>query len=59
MDVDIRMADHVDVPYELLAQGKMDAILVSPQDEGRYEWVHLAPTIPCLPFCRRISTRRA
>lgn len=42
VDVDIRMADHVDVPYELLAQGKMDAILVSPQDEGRYEWVHLA-----------------
>ena len=42
VDVDIRMADHVDVPYELLAQGKMDAILVSPQDEGQYEWVHLA-----------------
>ena len=41
VDVDIRMADHVDVPYELLAQGKMDAILVSPQDEGQYEWVHL------------------
>ena len=39
VDVDIRMADHVDVPYELLAQGKMDAILVSPQDEGQYEWV--------------------
>ena len=33
VDVDIRMADHVDVPYELLAQGKMDAILVSPQDD--------------------------
>ena len=42
VDVDIRMADHVDIPYELLAQGKMDAILVSPQDEGQYEWVHLA-----------------
>ncbi|MCF2619530.1 LysR family transcriptional regulator [Oscillibacter valericigenes] len=42
VDVDIRMADHVDVPYELLAQGKMDAILVSAQDDGQYEWVHLA-----------------
>ena len=49
--VDIRMADHVDVPYELLAQGKMDAILVSPQDEGQYEWVHLAddPMFAVLP----------
>ena len=47
----IRMADHVDVPYELLAQGKMDAILVSPQDEGQYEWVHLAddPMFAVLP----------
>ena len=46
-----RMADHVDVPYELLAQGKMDAILVSPQDEGQYEWVHLAddPMFAVLP----------
>ena len=51
VDVDIRMADHVDVPYELLAQGKMDAILVSPQDEGQYEWVHLAddPMFVVLP----------
>ena len=51
VDVDIRMADHVDVPYELLAQGKMDAILVSPQDEGQYEWVHLAddPRFAVLP----------
>ena len=51
VDVDIRMADHVDVPYELLAQGKMDAILVSPQDEGQYEWVHLAddPMFAILP----------
>ena len=50
-DADIRMADHVDVPYELLAQGKMDAILVSPQDEGQYEWVHLAddPMFAVLP----------
>ena len=51
VDVDIRMADHVDVPYELLAQGKMDAILVSPQDEGQDEWVHLAddPMFAVLP----------
>ena len=51
VDVDIRMADHVDVPYELLAQGKMDAILVSAQDEGPYEWVHLAndPMFAVLP----------
>lgn len=51
VDVDIRMADHVDVPYELLAQGKMDAILVSPQYEGQYEWVHLAddPMFAVLP----------
>ena len=51
VDVDIRMADHVDVPYELLAQGKIDAILVSPQDEGQYEWVHLAddPMFAVLP----------
>lgn len=51
VDVDIRMADHVDVPYKLLAQGKMDAILVSPQDEGQYEWVHLAddPMFAVLP----------
>jgi len=39
-------ADHVDVPYELLAQGKMDAILVSPQDEGQYEWVQGAMRSP-------------
>ena len=51
MNVDIRMADHVDVPYELLSQGKMDAILVSPQDDGNYEWVHLAddPMYAVLP----------
>ena len=49
--VAIRGADHVDGPYELLARGKMDAILVSPQDEGQYEWVHLAddPTFAVLP----------
>lgn len=51
VNVDIRMADHVDVPYELLAQGKMDAILVSPQEEGSYEWIHLAddPMYAVLP----------
>ena len=51
VNVDIRMADHVDVPYELLSQGKMDAILVSPQDDGNYEWVHLAddPMYAVLP----------
>ena len=51
VDVDIRMADHVDIHYELLAQGRMDAILVSPQDEGQYEWVHLAddPMFAVLP----------
>lgn len=49
VDVDIRMADHVDVPYELLAQGKMDAILVSPQDEGQYEGAS----------CRRSHVRRS
>ena len=51
VDVDIRMAAHVDVPSELLAQGKMDAILVSPQDAGQYEWVHLAddPMFAVLP----------
>ncbi len=51
VNVDIRMADHVDVPYELLAQGKMDAILVSPQEGGDYEWIHLAddPMYAVLP----------
>ena len=51
VDVDIRMADHVDIPYALLAQGKMDAILLSPQDEGQYEWVQLAddPMFAVLP----------
>lgn len=41
VDVDIRMADHVDGPYELLENGTMDAIFVSRQDEGSYDWVHL------------------
>lgn len=41
VDVDIRMADHVDAPYKLLLQGKMDVIFVSRQEPGEYEWVHL------------------
>ncbi|MBQ7713721.1 MAG: LysR family transcriptional regulator [Oscillospiraceae bacterium] len=41
VDVDIRMADHVDAPYALLSQGKMDVIFVSRQEQGRYDWVHL------------------
>ena len=42
VDVDIRMADHVRSPYELLAQGKMDVIFVSRQEEeSGYEWIHL------------------
>ncbi|MCR5825277.1 MAG: LysR family transcriptional regulator [Oscillospiraceae bacterium] len=41
VDVDIRMADHVDAPYTLLLQGKMDVIFVSRQEPGPYDWVHL------------------
>ena len=41
VDVDIRMADHVDAPYLLLSQGKMDVIFVSRQEPGPYEWIHL------------------
>lgn len=42
VDVDIRMADHVGSPYELLSQGKMDLIFVSRQErEKGYAWVHL------------------
>jgi DNA-binding transcriptional LysR family regulator len=41
VDVDIRMADHVDAPYTLLSQGKMDVIFVSRQEPGQYDWVHL------------------
>lgn len=41
VDVDIRMADHVDAPYLLLSQGKMDVIFVSRQEPGPYDWVHL------------------
>ena len=42
VDVDIRIADHIRSPYELLAQGKMDVIFVSHQEEeSGYEWIHL------------------
>ncbi len=41
VDVDIRMADHVDAPYTLLSQGKMDVIFVSRQEPGPYDWIHL------------------
>ncbi len=41
VDVDIRMADHVDAPYTLLSEGKMDVIFVSRQEPGPYDWVHL------------------
>ena len=42
INVDIRMADHVDEPYSLLEEHKMDIIFVSRQEEGDYEWLHLA-----------------
>ena len=41
VDVDIRMADDVDSPYELLSQGKMDIIFASRQEMGQYDWIHL------------------
>ena len=41
VDVDIRMADNVDAPYELLSQGKMDIIFASRQEMGQYDWIHL------------------
>ena len=41
VDVDIRMADHVDAPYRLLSEGKMDVIFVSRQEPGPYDWIHL------------------
>jgi len=41
VDVDIRMADHVDGPYMLLSQGKMDAIFVSRQSAGDCDWIPL------------------
>jgi len=51
VDVDIRMADHVDAPYALLSQGKMDVIFVSRQEPGPYDWVHLKddPMVAVLP----------
>lgn len=41
VDVDIRMADNVEAPYELLNQGKMDIIFASRQEMGAYDWIHL------------------
>lgn len=41
VDVDIRMADNVEAPYELLNQGKMDIIIASRQEMGAYDWIHL------------------
>ena len=41
VDVDIRMADNVEAPYELLSQGKMDIIFASRLAIGQYDWIHL------------------
>ena len=41
VDVDIRMADNVEAPYELLNQGKMDIIFASRLELGQYDWIHL------------------
>lgn len=41
IDVDIRMADNVEAPYELLSQGKMDVIFASRLEIGKYDWIHL------------------
>lgn len=41
VDVDIRMADHVDGPYMLLSQGQMDAVFVSRQSAGDCCWIGL------------------
>lgn len=51
VDVDIRMADHVNAPYELLRQGKMDLVFASRQDGDFYDWLHLAddPMYAVLP----------
>ena len=49
--VDIRMADNVEAPYELLSQGKMDIVFASRQELGAYDWVHLRddPMFAVLP----------
>ena len=51
VDVDIRMADNVEAPYELLSQGKMDIVFASRQELGAYDWVHLRddPMFAVLP----------
>lgn len=62
VDVDIRMADHVDGPYALLGSGAMDAIFVSRQeDEGSYDWIHLKddPMYAVLPKYYPIGKRRS
>lgn len=41
VDVDIRMADTVEAPYELLSQGRMDIIFASRLELGQYDWIHL------------------
>lgn len=60
VDVDIRMADHVDGPYELLENGTMDAIFVSRQEEGSYDWIHLKDDVmyAVLPKYYPIGKRR-
>lgn len=41
VDVDIRMADDIYTPYQLLQQGRMDIIFASRQAAGSYDWIHL------------------
>lgn len=41
VDVDIRIADDVDSPYDLLAQRKMDVVFVSWQNKEGFDWLHL------------------
>ena len=41
VDVDIRMADNVEAPYELVSQVKMGIVFASRQELGVYDWVHL------------------
>lgn len=60
VDVDIRMADDVDAPYTLLAQGKMDVIFVSRQEGAApYDWLHLKhdPMYAVLPLDYPVEER--
>ncbi len=62
VDVDIRMADHVGSPYELLSQGRMDIIFVSRQEqESGYEWIHLRddPMYAVLPEDYPLNGRKS